>query len=304
MNASTRTRFIPPPDDDIEVRYPYRRAWVSIIIECAILFGVTAALYVLVNFIGINLRGDLRQALNLLVALLPALLWIVFSLYRERAVEMPRQRLAAVAIVSALVANAVGIPFVESVFQPDRWLPLGSAIERIIGYTFTIGITQELLKYIVVRYLAWNSDFRDRYDSLAYCAASAIGYATIVTVRYALNGNPSPDVVAAFTFDTICIGLGGSFIVSFGLSEVRFGRPFPLLQALTLAAAAAVSGAGVPLRTGLVNASFSLLGAYPSPLFGIILSAVILIGAGVVIGFLYRNAEREAREALGSESRP
>lgn len=275
--------------------------WFSIIAEAGILFAVTVALYVVVNILGVSIPAELRQPIDIIVALLPAGLWTVFSLLRERAADQPRARLAAVAIVSALVANAVGIPFVETVFQPDRWLPLGSAIERIIGYTFTVGIVQELLKYLVVRYLAWNSDYRDRYDSLAYCAASAIGYSTVATLRFALTGNPSPDVIAAYTFDTISISLAGSFIISFGLAEVRFGRPFPFLQMVTLALAATVSGAGIPLRTGLVNASFSLLGAFPAPLFGIVLSALILVGAGVIVAFFYRNAEREAREALGRE---
>lgn len=275
--------------------------WFSLIVEAGILFAVTVALYVLVNILGVSIPAELRQPIDIIVALLPAGLWTVFSLLRERAADQPRARLAAVAIVSALVANAVGIPFVETVFQPDRWLPLGSAIERIIGYTFTVGIVQELLKYLVVRYLAWNSDYRDRYDSLAYCAASAIGYSTVATLRFALTGNPSPDVIAAYTFDTISISLAGSFIISFGLAEVRFGRPFPFLQMVTLALAATVSGAGIPLRTGLVNASFSLLGAFPAPLFGIVLSALVLVGAGVIVAFFYRNAEREAREALGRE---
>lgn len=301
MNTRYRTRYIPPPDDEIIEKHPYRRVWFSIIVEAGILFAVTVTLYVLVNILGVGIPAELRQPIDIVVALLPAGLWMVFSLLRERAVDQPRARLAAVAIVSALVANAVGIPFVETVFQPDRWLPLGSAIERIIGYTFTVGIVQELLKYLVVRYLAWNSDYRDRYDSLAYCAASAIGYSTIATLRFALTGNPSPDVIAAYTFDTISISLAGSFIISFGLAEIRFGRPFPFLQLVTLALAATVSGAGIPLRTGLVNASFSLLGAFPAPLFGIILSALVLVGAGVIVAFFYRNAEREAREALGRE---
>lgn len=290
-------RFVAPPQDDQELIYPYRRAWPSIIIEHSILLGVAGGSYAAVNLFSVVLPAGISRPFNLVLALFPALLWITFSLWRERFALQPRQRLLVVAITSGLLANAIGVPLVEGVFQPQRWLPLSDTLSRIIGYTFTIGITQEVLKYVAVRFLAWDDYFQSRVDGIAYGAASALGYTLVLTLRFALENAPPPDVMAAYVFDVAATSTAGSLIVGFGLAELRFSRPLPFLLLITVALAALIEGAAVPLRAGFVNASFTFAGAIPSPIFGIALSALVLLASGVIVAFLVRNSERQEREA-------
>src|SRR5690606_10891330 len=131
--------------------------WLSIVLECGILFAIVAALYVVSRFVTIPEPPQLF--INIALALAPLALWIVFSWWRERFVPQPRQNLAGVVIIAALSANAVGLPVINDVFQLERWLSLESAIYRIIGYTFTMGIVQSTIVYLVVRYTAWPSNF-------------------------------------------------------------------------------------------------------------------------------------------------
>lgn len=290
-------RFVAPPPDEDEAVYPYRRAWPSLIAEHAVLFGVASGFYVLINFVGADIPASVSRPLNLGLALLPLALWLILSLWRERFVPQPRQRLFVVALTTALAANAVGIPLVEGFFEPSRWLFLGDNVSRIIGYTFTVGVTQEIIKYLVVRYLAWDDHFRDRSDGVAYGAASALGYALVLTLRFALENAPPPDVMAAYVFDVAATSTAGSLIVGFALAEVRFSRPTPFLLVGLVAFAALIEGAAVPIRANFVNASFTFDGAIPSPLFGIAVSAGVLIAAGVLVAFITRSAERQAREA-------
>ena len=224
----------------------------------------------------------------------------IFSLWRERFALQPRKRLLAVAVISALVASGVSIPFIEGIFQPERWLPIGSAINRIVGYTFTVGIVQEVLKYLVVRYLIFPDLFRTRLDAIAYCAASAIGYATMVNIQFVLSGAALPDIVAMHVFGTVAVNLAGSILVSYGMAEVRFDNPSPFLLTITVALAALVNGIAIPIRGGLVNAGFSLEGGASSPILGLGLSAVFLTATVVVVSFLYVNTERREREAAAS----
>jgi len=311
-------RLLTPPDEKEEI-YPYRRVWRSLVIENVALLILCMAAFVVFGLIQLHLSSRVTLGVNGLLIAFPVIMWFIFSVWSERSVPEPRHRLIAVFVVSALAANALAIPFIEQVMQPEKWLPLGGAINRIIGYTFTVGIIQETTKYAVVRFLTWPEQFRTRLDSVAYCASSALGYAVVLNARFLLNApGATPDVVATQVFNNVAVNLAASLIVSYGLSEVRFDKPTPFLLTITVAFAALVNGIVIPLRSGLTNATFvlttgtsdsqSLLNALtaafalrsstPKPILGLGFSAAILVAFAVVVAFLFNNAERQAREAL------
>lgn len=296
----TTYRLLTPPDEKEEI-YPYRRVWWSVAVESGILFGVTILLYAATRFLGFTLPRLILLPLNIGLALLPALLWLIFSLSRERAALEPRRRLFAVAVITALAANAIAIPFVEEVLQPARWLSLESAANRILGYTFTIGIVQEVVKYVVIRFLAWDDEFRARLDSVAYGLASAVGYATVQNLAFVLSNQVTPDIAAIQVVSNVALNFIGSLIVAYGLAEVRFDNPNPFLLTGMIALAALINGAVIPLRAGLINAGFALEGSTPNLLFGLALSAAVLIAFSVIVSFLFNAAERRAREAAARE---
>lgn len=316
-------RMLTPPDEEVEV-YPYRPVWRSLIIESALLAAVTFAAFIAFGVIRIQLPPTATLVVNGLLVALPVVLWLIFSVWRERFVPQPRARLVAVFLITALAANALAIPFIEDVLQPERWLPLGGAINRIIGYAFTVGIVQEVTKYTVVRFVTYPDYFRIRLDSAAYCIASAMGYAVMLNLRFMFSGgNITPDVMATMMFDNVAVNIAASLIVSYGLAEVHFGQPTPFLLTITVALAALVNGIAIPLRTGLTNAAFvlstpsaeassiltTILGLFgfgaasaaPKPFLGFGFSAAILLAFGFIIAFLFNNAERQAREAERQE---
>lgn len=299
MSRSNLTLLTPPQEK--EEIHPYRRPWRSISIEVAIVLIVTGVLYVLANILGIRLPVSLNAPTSLVVAGLPFGLWLVFSWRAERFVPQPRQRLLAVAVISGLVANAIGIPLINDFLQVDRWLPLESAINRIVGYTFTVGIVQEMLKYLVLRYTVWPDCFRTRLDAVAYSAAGAVGYATVLNLHLVVTNAPPPDVAAVRVFDTLALHLATSLIVGYGLAEIRFGLPTPMFLTSTLALAAFVTGVAIPVRAGLVNPSFSLGTSETRALFGIGFAAALLTAFSLMIAFLYTSAERREREAAPEE---
>ncbi len=274
--------------------------------ESGILLVITAALFVIFNLLGVRLSERLQIPINVVLALTPVGLWMIFSWWQERFVPQPRPHLIMVMIVSALAANAVGIPLVNDVLQVDRWLPLSSAIMRIIGYMFTVGLVQEMLKYLVVRYTVWPEHFRIRLDGVAYGAAAAIGYATVLNLQAILNTNPPPDSAALRIFGTVALNLVASAIVGYGLAEVRFSQPSPFVLASTIALAAFITGVAIPIRAGLVNPSLSLdvVGDNPllnisatKPLLGLIFSSALLIAPSLALSVLFNSAERREREA-------
>ncbi len=295
-------RLVTPPQD--EEIHPYRRVWASIALESGILFAICAGVFAAFNLIGVSVPTIVEQGLQIVLVLLPLILWGLFSLWREQRVPLPRERLFAVMIMTALAANALGQPIVDLVFQPERWLPLAPVPTRIVAYAITVGTLQEFIKYMVVRYAAWREFFRTRLDSVAYTFASAVGYATVLNVQFVLaSPSASPDALALHVFETMALGAAASIVVAYGLAELRFATPSPLFLPLTLIIASFLYGGLIPIRTNFVNASFSLAGGFPKPLIGLLLSFGVLIVISFVFSFLFERSERAAQEAEAAEGR-
>lgn len=300
MTLSPNTRLLASPKE-LEV-YPYRRVWRSIIIEVGLLFSVAIGLFVLVNWVGVVIPPSLRGIVNLALALLPALLWYSFSYVPERLVPRPRPRLGVVFVITLFLSGSIGLQVVEQIIQPERWLALASASNRILGYTLTIGVLQEFLKYAVIRTVVWPELLRIRADSIAYGAATAVSYGTVLNVSLALTTPILPDAFANRVFSQIAIQLGGSIVLAYALAETKFISGSLFLLPLTFLLSALVTGIAIPLRSGLINASIALPNAQgllvssPRPLFGLVFSLIVIIVPIIVVSFLFNNADRRLQD--------
>lgn len=296
--TSYNPRLITPPKEEEEI-YPYRRAWRSVFIESGILMGMLLIFFVAFNYLGISLAGNNLIAVNVTLAISPALLWIIFSRVPENNVVEPRRRLLTIFTVTALVANAVGIPLLNAVFQPNEWLPLQSALNRIIGYTVTVGILQEFLKYLVLRYIVWPDYYRVRTDAIAYGAATAVAYAMVVNLNYVLN-NPSAasDVVMLRVFANTAIQIVGSIVIAFGLSETRFNSALSFLLPIMVVLAASLTGIAIPMRAQFMNAGLGLTISGQREIFGLIFSIIFYVAPMAVMFFLFSITERREQEMM------
>lgn len=284
------------PTEEEEI-YPYRRIWRSLAIESLILLLVAVGLWVLVSFIGISLPSVIERPAEIALCILPFGLWALLSLLQERTVPEPRSHLLALVAITALAANAVAIPVIDSVLQVELWLPMAPALNRIAGYMFTVGIIQVLTCYTVFRFVAYSTGMRIRADGIAYMLASAVGYGCVLNLHYVFTTNASIDIVAMRIFNNISLLYAVSVVVGYGIGEVRFGRPSPLLLTLTMAIGAMLAGIAIPVRSGLINAALTLGPALASPIRGLALSALLLVAVCVVTAFLMENAERRESDA-------
>src|SRR5690349_13067983 len=104
------------PEREKKEVYPYRRVWRSALIEVGLMLALTVAAVLIESLVRPHL-GDTQLLLAALAfALAPSALWYVFSYAAERQSPQPRTRLFTVAILGALVANAVGMPLIDRVF--------------------------------------------------------------------------------------------------------------------------------------------------------------------------------------------
>ncbi len=284
--------------DDAEVN-PYGQVWLPLAFQVGILLVVVVVIYLIFRLFTPSLPRLIGQALDLLLALLPLGLWLFFGWWRERFVLQPRERLLMVAIISALAANAVALPLIEQVYQVERWLAIAPTATRVLGFTFTVGASQSMVIYLVVRYSVWRDHLRYRLDAAAYAVASAVGYATVLNLQFVFNSNANLDVAAIRIFDNIALLYSGSLIIAFGLSEVRFEQPTPFFMPLMVALSSFLSGIVIPLRTGFTNAGFTVQAAInaPSLIFGTVISLGVFIAVTTTTAGLFNTAARRAREA-------
>lgn len=138
----------------------------------------------LIAFLKPTLSGWTLLMARLALALVPALIWLIFFYQQDRLEPEPKGYVLAVFILGALLAQAVGIPLLEDVFQVRRWLPIG-LWANVLGSILVVGFTHEFLKYAAVRYSIYPSiEFDERVDGVIYGTAAGLGYATMLNVHY------------------------------------------------------------------------------------------------------------------------
>jgi hypothetical protein len=276
--------------------YPFRRVWRTTLIEIGILLAATVAVALITRFVQPRLSDSQRRLIGLAFAVAPFGLWVAISYLGERRALQPRPRLFTVVILSALAANAVGIPLVERVFATDEWLTTASGSTRIIGYMLTVGLVQEFLKYLVVRYSAWPGCFRIRSDGIAYAMAASIGYTTVLNLNFALGVSAAPLMNALHVAETTLVQLAVGTIVGYFLAELKLTRntgmfwlPGGLLLAALLTALAIV------FRGGLVVGGISTTATASNALQGIGVAVFMVIALFSSIYFLINNADERAQ---------
>lgn len=296
--ATSNFRLITPPKQEEEI-YPYRRVWQSLAREITILIVIVVVVFIVLDILRLSLPSTLRLPINLSLATLPAALWFVFSYLAESRVPQPRPRIGEVFVLAVLIASAIGIPFMQSIIQPEKWLATESTINRIVGYTMTVGITQEFLKYIILSYTVWQN-YNTRADSIAYATTVAIGYATVLNFSYVLSNDALSSGVALRVLANTAMNVVGSLVLAYGLSETILQKSTLFLLPATLFIASILNGLMITLRSGIMNAQISLKATSPRPILSLGFSIVFYVALVGVMLFIYNANEKQQREALKS----
>ena len=293
---SIRPALLSPFDAPQNV-YPFRRIWRTALIEVGLLVGIAAVLVLAARFTPITLSDTNRQLIGFGLALLPLLLWLVISYRSERRAARPRARLPLVLFLTAVLANAIGVPLVDQVFSVDSWLPAAGAISRLLGYALIFGFTCEFLKFAVMRYTVWESYIVTRQDGIAYSMAAAIGYATVLNTNFVLSQISDPAAVAARVVGTTLSQMAIGLLVGLALAELRLGNPAIVALPVSAGIAALLHGIFVVARSTLVVGTFSERASGNAPAGGIIVGVVMVLVLFGLVGFLIRTADVRAKRS-------
>ena len=294
---SVRPALLTPFDAPRETAYPYRRVWRTALIEIGALIAITGIVLLAMRVTHAALGDTVRRGIGVILALVPLALWVAISYRGERRAAQPRARLPLVVFLSALLANAIGVPIVDRLFAVDQWLPLAGALTRILGYGLIAGFTIEFLKFAVLRYTVWGGQITTRQDGIAYSLAAALGYAVVLNLNFVFDQAADTASVAlrvaGNTLSQAAIGV----IVGSALTELKIGTPSMFGLPVSLGIAALLHGLFIVVRAGVVVGAFNTTASGNLPAAGLNAAVAMVAMIFSVIGFLVQTADARARRS-------
>jgi len=127
---------------------------------------------------------SLGPILAAVMAAIPAVLWLGFFYLMDRHEPEPKQLVAGVCVLGALIAGPLA-DFIQYQAVPPVALAVPGlsafSLDRIIYAVLVVGLSQEMCKYAVVRYTIYMSrEFDEPMDGIVYMMACGTGFAVWV----------------------------------------------------------------------------------------------------------------------------
>jgi protease PrsW len=274
-----------------EPRWSLRRARLLVGSKLALIVGllVFVALTWLVEvLLGIDGPVHLSPPVAVLLAAIPASLWLAFFHLQDRHEPEPTHFVVGVFFLGMLVAAPLA-DFLVGQLAPSEPLARASlspfSLERVVRAVLVVGLAQELCKYAVVRYTIYTSpEFDEPMDGVVYMMSVGTGFAVWTNYHrlLELGGSVFLSIGAA---QAVVITLAhASFAGALGyvLGRARFTRRRPLSRGALLF----IGLLGAALLNGqftLVEAWFSGGRLHSQPWRGVLYAAAV---AAAVFGGL------------------
>ena len=261
--------------------------------------GALVALVVvatIVSFIaGRDLKGGPLLAIGLLVALIPAAVWLALF-YREDHVEPePRRLVVGVFACGALLAAAVGIPLLDDVLQLGRWVGTNLLVQ-VLANILAVGMIPAALVFAAVRATVYGSgEFDEATDGVIYGTAAGLGYATVLNVGLILDAGGANLSFASIHVVLTALTVGGvGGVVGFFMSGQKLRSKPAWWSAAGVAIGAVLIGSYVTIRTVVSTGTTTILGVLAGPWIGLVLAVVL---AGAITAVLTRTVRSEIARA-------
>lgn len=265
--------------------------WVSSLLLILLLAGFVALAVYLAPQYGAAFTGRSLLALSLLMAAIPALIWLVFFYVQDRLAPEPKSNLAGVFLLCGLMAAGIGQPVIERLFQAPSWMYYSWWVQLLTSI-LVIGFVQEFVVYAAVRYSIYRSrDFDERVDGMIYAIAAGLGYATVLNFQYVLEHGGVDLGIGAMTVAINALAHAGfAGIIGYALGQAKFERTPTLWLAYGVALAALLNGVFFFLEDQV-----TLRGMKFTPINGVILAGVFAFVILTLLFFLISRANAETR---------
>lgn len=275
-----------------------RGLWTTTVAFIAALLLFVLLMRVVGPMLGDSLSGGTLLAAGVIMAVVPALLWLSVFYLQDQVEPEPKRHFIGIFVLGGLLASAVGQPLINDFFAVNKWAS-GNLGFKLLAGVLIVGAIQESLKYAAVRYTVYGSqEFDERIDGIIYGAAAGLGYATLLNLSYVLEsggvelGIGAIRVVVAALAHASFAGVTGYF-----LGRAKFETMGPLWLPGGVLLAALLNGI-VTVALGAISRT----GLQATPLNGVILAAVVATVTFVVLFAIIRRANQSVLAAPPSRA--
>jgi RsiW-degrading membrane proteinase PrsW (M82 family) len=264
----------------------------------AMIVGLVA-LAVVMLAVGSNISDELGDdwiaLIGLVLAIVPAVLWLGVFRQLDRLEAEPHSFLFSTLVLAALFAGTIDEPLRRGLLDLHTWRP-DSWFYSILVQTLTQGVVQAVTVYVVVRYTVYLSDeFDERADGIIYGTAAGLGIATLLNFNYVLD-HRGLDLDVGTTRIIVnalaMAALGG--LVGYGLGQVKFEKHAPWFVAIFVGLAAVLNGCFDWLQSEVTARELGFE-AWP----GVLVAGVFAVAVFGVVFYLLRSAVGETLALAG-----
>ncbi len=277
--------------------------WASALLVLGLLAFV-ALVELILSVMPLRLTGLTLVAAGVILALVPALIWLAFFYLQDRAEPEPKSHVLALFALGALLAAAVGVPLVRSVFRLSDWLWQSSWI-HLVGSILVVGFVQEFLKYAAVRYSVYSlPEFDERVDGIIYATAAGLGFATVLNMQYVLESGGVNLRVGVIHVTVVALAQAAfAGITGYFLGRRKFEQMPLWWMPAGVALAALLNGFFTYLRGQVTRTGLDLVsGGGFNPWPGLLLAAVVAVVVLAVLNLLMHQVSAEdAAAATGGD---
>ena len=269
--------------------YNRKGVWRTAIAAVVALLIFVAAVVVLDLVFKPQLTGGALVLTGLVLAVVPAALWLIFFYQQDRLEPEPVGYVARMFVIGLALAGAIGIPLTDQLFAVQNWL-YRDAVTTWVGSVFIIGGVAAFIIYATVRYFMFDEpEFDERTDGVVYATAAALGYATALNVQFILsNGGARLGTGEIFVAEVALAFAGFGGILGYFLGRAKLEQDPIWWLPLGLVLTSFLGGLFVVLRGQLDPGSITFAGRGSGlPSFnGLILAGILAVIVTVIVSYL------------------
>ncbi|HEY3291568.1 MAG TPA: PrsW family glutamic-type intramembrane protease [Anaerolineae bacterium] len=284
--------------------YHRKNVVVSDIIAFAALVIFVAIVVVVDRWLKPVLDGSLLLVIGVVLALIPALLWMYMFYQLDSAEPEPVTDVAKIFIVGLALASAIGIPLTDQLFRIHDWL-YRDVLTTALGSIFIIGGVEAFIVFATVRFFIYDEpEFDERADGVIYGTAAGLGYATALNLQFILaNYGVALGSGEIFVAETALAHAAMGGLLGYFLGKAKMQHEPVWWLPIGFVVAMALNGLIYIVRGQVEEASSSALfavGQLPS-FTALLLSGLLAIVVSGIVAYLIR---RDVRLTLAGRMPP
>lgn len=266
------------------VNRPHSGFWRATLLQIVGIAALAAVIAFGAGFLGPLSSSGLLVA-GVLLAVIPSLLWLVFFYQQDRLEPEPKQMVAAVFLLAALLTDVFARRVINEWFQLSSWAPY-SDVTSLLASILIVGATYQAIVYLVVRLLVYDTEeFDERMDGIVYGTVAGLGTAMVTNLYFVLsNGGVAlgPGVISTVTTALAAASFGG--LQGWFMAEAKFEHRPVWWVPMGFALSTLLNGLFSWL-IGEVSASGLSVNPWRSLLFGL----AVALAAFLALAFLMRR---------------